>query len=130
MNDDDTQVSPAVNPGVFSDYNQPQTSPQGLYGQSPYGQQMFGQQEPPPKDDASTTSTIDVSSVPEFQRAPLIAAFYSRKFAFVVFVFLIQVPLLIFGYIDQHVYLIVVETLIAAYLTGHVVQRSITGERL
>lgn len=72
------------------------------------------------EDDESTITNIDLTSVKEEERAPILKWFYFSKFLFILIFIMFAFMLAVAGKIDQYVYAGIVVSGLAAYMTGKI----------
>ena len=72
------------------------------------------------EDDESTVTSIDLTSINEDDRAPILKWFYFSKFLFTLIFIISAFVLVIVGKIDQYVYAGIVVSGLAAYMTGKI----------
>lgn len=72
------------------------------------------------EDDESTVTSIDLTSINEDDRAPILKWFYFSKFLFTLIFIIFAFVLVIVGKIDQYVYAGIVVSGLAAYMTGKI----------
>ena len=72
------------------------------------------------EDYESTITNIDLTSVNEEERAPILKWFYFSKFLFILIFTMFAFMLAVAGKIDQYVYAGIVVSGLAAYMTGKI----------
>ena len=72
------------------------------------------------EDDESTVTNIDLTSINEEERAPILKWFYFSKFLFILIFIMFAFMLAVAGKIDQYVYAGIVVSGLAAYMTGKI----------
>lgn len=72
------------------------------------------------EDYESTITNIDLTSVNEEERAPILKWFYFSKFLFILIFIMFAFMLAVAGKIDQYVYAGIVVSGLAAYMTGKI----------
>ena len=72
------------------------------------------------EDYESTITNIDLTSVNEDERAPILKWFYFSKFLFTLIFIMFAFMLAVAGKIDQYVYAGIVVSGLAAYMTGKI----------
>ena len=72
------------------------------------------------EDYESTITNINLTSVNEEERAPILKWFYFSKFLFILIFIMFAFMLAVAGKIDQYVYAGIVVSGLAAYMTGKI----------
>ena len=72
------------------------------------------------EDHESTVTSIDLTSINEDDRAPMLKWFYFSKFLLILIFIIFAFVLVIVGKIDQYVYAGIVVSGLAAYMTGKI----------
>ena len=72
------------------------------------------------EDHESTVTSIDLTSINEDDRAPILKWFYFYKFLLILIFIIFAFVLVIVGKIDQYVYAGIVVSGLAAYMTGKI----------